>query len=81
MMDNLINIIQEEIEGLAFRKVALDESIIKSKLLDSITVVDLAVAIEEKTGVYVPATDVNEENFDTINRIAVYLEKKMWPLF
>lgn len=36
--------------NLAFRKVGFDESIIKSKLLDSIAIIDLIVSIEEKSG-------------------------------
>lgn len=76
-MDNLREFIQEEIENIIFTKVSFDESLIESKILDSITVVDLIVCIEEKTGVYVPATDVNATNFDTIDKIISYLQKKI----
>ena len=75
-MEELKHYIQQEIQDIAFTKVAFDQSLIRSKLLDSITVVDLVVVIEEKTGVHVPLADVKEENFDTINKMIDYLQKK-----
>ncbi|MGD0710008.1 MAG: hypothetical protein ABR968_02390 [Bacteroidales bacterium] len=68
-MDDLKLFIQEEIKKLAFKKVDFDESLIKSKLLDSIAVVDLLVAIEEKIGKTIPQYLVNVENIDSINKI------------
>lgn len=60
---------------LAFKKVSFDESIIKSKLLDSISTVDLIVSIEELIGKEIPQHLVNEENFDTIDCIYETLKK------
>jgi acyl carrier protein len=73
-MDELKTFIQNEIASLAFAKVDFDESLIKSKLLDSITVVDILVSIEEKVGKRIPQHLVNEENLDTINKIIKTLE-------
>jgi acyl carrier protein len=53
-----------------------DESLIKSRTLDSITVVDLAVAIEEEYKIKVPFTDITEDNFDTINKMVEFLQTK-----
>jgi len=75
-LEELKQHIQEEIQSLAFTRVEFDESLIKSKLLDSITVVDLVVAIEEKTGIHVPIAEVTEENFDTIDKMIEYLQTK-----
>ena len=66
--------IQNEIANLAFTKVDFDESLIKSKLLDSITMVDLLVSIEEKIEKKIPQYLVNEENLDSINKIMKTLE-------
>lgn len=74
-MTNIKIIIQEEIMKLAFKKVSFDESIIKSKLLDSISTVDLIVSIEELIGKEIPQHLVNEENFDTIDCIYETLKK------
>lgn len=68
-MDDLKIFIQNEIAQLAFKKVAFDESLIHSKLLDSITVVDLMVSVEEKTGKRIPLHLMTEEQLDTIDKI------------
>jgi len=61
--------------NLAFVKVGFDDSLIKSKVLDSISLVDLLVAIEDKTGKNIPQHLINAENFDTINIIIETLKK------
>lgn len=74
-MDDLKVFIQEEVMNLAFKKVSFDESLVRSKLLDSISTVDLLVAIEEKIGKQVPQHLFIEENFDTIDLICDTLKK------
>jgi acyl carrier protein len=74
--DQLLSMIIDEIKNLAFRKVGPDESLIRSRLLDSITMVDLAVVLEEKTGIKIPFTEINEEWFETPRQIARYLLSK-----
>ncbi len=74
-MDDIKNFIQNEIMNLAFIKVGYDDSIIKSKLLDSISVIDLLVSIEEKIDKKIPQYLINEDNFDSINVICETLKK------
>ena len=61
--------IQDEIMNVAFKKVSFEESLIESKLLDSITMIDILVSIEEKLGKKIPQHLINNENFDSINKI------------
>lgn len=68
-MEDLKSFIQEEIKNVAFKKVNFDDSLIESKLLDSITVIDLIVSIEDKLGKKIPQHLINGENFDSINKI------------
>lgn len=68
--------IKEQIKALIFRNVGDDEALLSGKLLDSIVVVDLAVALEEYYAVKIPFTDINEANFETVSRIATYLQSK-----
>ena len=68
-MEDLKQFIQDEVRNLAFVSVGFDDALITSKLLDSITVVDLIVSIEDKTGKQIPQHLIKEENFDTINLI------------
>lgn len=72
-MEALKLYIQEEIMNLAFMKVTSEQSLIKSKVLDSIAVVDLLVSIEEKIGKKIPQHLINEENFDSIDKIIATL--------
>ena len=68
--------IKEQVKLLAFRTVNDSDSLIRTKTLDSIVVVDLAVSLEERYGIKIPFNDINEENFDTVELIANYLAKK-----
>lgn len=68
--------LRSEIEKVAFREVSDTESIAKSRLLDSITLIDLAVAIEDEYKIKIPFTEITEENFDTVDLIAAYLERR-----
>ena len=53
-----------------------DTSLINSNILDSLTVIDLAIFLEEQTDLNISARDINSENFDSINKIADYLKKR-----
>jgi len=68
-------LIQKEIKSIAFIEVDFDTSLIKSNILDSLTVIDLAIFLEEQTDLNISARDINSENFDSINKIADYLKK------
>jgi acyl carrier protein len=68
-MEDLKTYIQSEIMNVAFKKVSFDESLIHSKLLDSITMIDLIVSIEEKIGKQIPQHLINDDNFDSIDKI------------
>lgn len=74
-MDELKVFIQNEVMNLSFVKVGFDDSIIKSKLLDSISIVDLLVSIEDEIGKKIPQYLIKEDNFDTINIIIETLSK------
>ena len=69
-------LIQKEIKSIAFVGVSYDTSLINSNILDSLTVIDLAIFLEEQTDLNIPARDINSENFDSINKIADYFKRK-----
>ena len=68
--------IKEEIKKLCFKKVDIDDELFESGILDSITAVDLAVALEEKYNIKIPFVDINEQHFKTINAMVNYLQIK-----
>jgi len=74
--EQLIALVVDEVKNLAFKKVGPDDSLIHSRLLDSISIVDLAVSLEEKVGIKIPFTEINEECFETPRQIARFLQSK-----
>lgn len=76
IMEQIEQFIQEQVKSLVFKNVGLEESLLKSRLMDSITVIDLAVAIEEKYDLKIPYNEINEDNFDTIVQMVEFLKTK-----
>ncbi len=74
-MDDLKLFIQNEIVNIAFKKVAFNDLLISSKLLDSITLVELLIAIEEHIGKQIPPHLINDNNFETIDKIIETIKK------
>lgn len=66
---DLQSFLQETIFNVAFKRVAPGDSLIESGLLDSITLVEVIVAIEEHIGASVPQHLLQNENFETIDKI------------
>lgn len=67
----------EKIQEIAFAKVKSDDPLWTSKVLDSITLIELIVEIENEFQIKVPLTDIVEENFETVSRMINYLNRKM----
>ncbi|MES2628039.1 MAG: hypothetical protein V4616_03635 [Bacteroidota bacterium] len=67
--EQLKEFLRDEIAQIAFKKVEFDESLIKSRLVDSISMIDLIVTIEEKIGKQIPQHLVTDDNFETIDTI------------
>jgi acyl carrier protein len=66
----------QEIKKISFKTVKPDESLIKSGLLTSITVIDLVVSIEDAYKVKISFTDITPANFDTIDLIIKFLNDR-----
>lgn len=73
MKDFLIKKIQE----VSFSEVEADDALWASGILDSITIVELAVEIEEEYDIEVPFFEIIEDNFQTVNLIIQYINKKL----
>jgi acyl carrier protein len=68
-MSDLHQFLQDAIQQVAFKRPGFDDSLIESGLLDSITLVEVIVEIEERIGKSVPQHLLQNENFETINRM------------
>ena len=56
----------DKIEEISFERVALNDSLWQAGVLDSITIVELAVDIEEEFGIEIPFDEIIEANFETL---------------
>jgi acyl carrier protein len=69
-------ILNELLSGKGLTRIDSDESLIRSGILDSLALLRLIVLIEQHFGVIVGDGELVPENFETINRIQAFLEKK-----
>ena len=67
----------EKIQELAFEKVELNDPLWSSEILDSITIVELAVEIEKKYNIEVPFDEIIEDNFETVAKLMNYITQKV----
>lgn len=59
------------------RSIAKDEAIISSGLIDSFSLVDLALFIEKTFAVHIDDTELNAEVFDTLDELVkIILERR-----
>lgn len=58
------------------RKIAADEPLISSGLIDSFSLMDLALFVEDTFGVRIEDTELNANTFDTVNQLAVMIESR-----
>ena len=53
-----------------------DESFLASGIIESLGIMQIVAFVESEFGVAVPDADLVPENFDSINRIAAYVERR-----
>lgn len=66
----------DKIEEISFTRVEKTDSLWESRVLDSITIVELAVEIEAEFGIKIPFEEIIVENFETVERIVNFVNKK-----
>lgn len=69
--------IKEKIKEVSFNSVESSQSLIASGLLDSITIVDLAVALESEFSISIPFNEVSPEHFETVESIEKLIRSKI----
>ena len=58
------------------REIAADEALISGGLIDSFSLIDLAMFVEQTWGVRIDDTELNAESFDTLNELAGMVEAR-----
>jgi acyl carrier protein len=58
------------------RIITEDESLISSGLIDSFSLMDLALFVEDTFGVRIEDTELNADTFDTLAQLAALIESR-----
>ncbi|MBI5294875.1 MAG: acyl carrier protein [Chloroflexi bacterium] len=58
------------------RKIGADEALISSGLVDSFSLMDIALFVEDSFGVRIEDTELNAQTFDTLNQLAALIESR-----
>jgi acyl carrier protein len=58
------------------RKIGADEALISSGLVDSFSLMDIALFVEDSFGVRIEDTELNAQTFDTLNQLATLIESR-----
>jgi acyl carrier protein len=58
------------------RVIGTDQPLISSGLIDSFSLVDLALLVEDTFAVRIEDTELNAETFDTLNQLADLIRRK-----
>jgi acyl carrier protein len=58
------------------RRISPDEPLISSGLIDSFSLMDLALFVEDTYGVRIEDTELNADKFDSLNQLATLIESR-----
>jgi acyl carrier protein len=58
------------------RRISPDEALISSGLIDSFSLMDLALFVEDTYGVRIEDTELNADTFDSLNQLAALIESR-----
>jgi acyl carrier protein len=74
--DELSSFIAKNILKQPGRVIGADEKLISAGLIDSFSLMDLALFVEDTYGVRIEDTELNADKFDTLNQLATLIESR-----
>ncbi len=77
MINQLAKFIASEMLKQPNRAINADEALLSSGLVDSFSLIDLALFIEDTFGVHIADTELNSASFDTLNQLAALIRSRM----
>jgi len=66
----LATYLRDEVLQQPDRQINAEEALISSGLIDSFSLVDVALFVEDNYDVHIDDTELNAETFDTLNQLA-----------
>ena len=76
IINPIAKFIAEKILKQPNKVISPDEALISSGLIDSFSLMDLALFIEDTFGVRVEDTELNAETFDTLDQLAALISSR-----
>ncbi len=80
MSDSITNLLSTKIADQILkqpgREIKMDEPLISSGLIDSFSLVDLAIIVEDEFGVRIDDSELNAETFDTLDALVKLIESR-----
>ena len=76
MISSLEKFIATQILKQPQRKIAADEPLLSSGLIDSFNLMDLALYVEDTFGVRIEDTELNSDTFDNLNQLSALIESR-----
>jgi acyl carrier protein len=76
IIDKLSQYIASQILKQPNRQISSTEPLISSGLIDSFSLVDLALYVEDTFGVRIDDTELNADTFDTLERLASIIQDR-----
>ncbi len=79
--EEVINILSEKIAGRILKqpnkKIGLDERLISTGLIDSFSLVDLALLVEDLFGVRIEDYELSSDSFDNLDQLSDIILSRM----
>ncbi len=79
-MESIINFLSDKIASEILqqkdRSIKADEKLISSGLIDSFSLVDLALIVEDEYDVHLDDTELTADNFDTLQELAEIIQSR-----
>jgi acyl carrier protein len=76
MKDQIRKYVQEEILKQPNRQIESDEPLISSGLIDSFSLVDIALFVEDKFGVRIDDAELNADVFDSLDELTALIKDR-----
>ena len=76
MIETLSKYIAATILKQPNREISPDEPLISSGLIDSFSLIDLALYIEDNFGAHIDDTELNKDTFDSLNELTALIQSR-----
>jgi len=76
MINHLAKRIAEDILKQPNKEIGAGEALISSGLIDSFSLVDLSLMVEDDFGVQIDDTELNADTFDTLEQLAELIKSR-----